>query len=671
MQRLIAFFLFFIFTSVVMHSQTGICGFDVVTNQLKKDPRYSKRLEASEKMIRQKVALINRQKDLFKNMNVLMGPVFEIPVVVHIIYKSGDAAPGSASNPTNAQVQAAIDVLNQSFAAAPGSLNVGASTPIRFALAKRTPDCNSTSGIIRINGSSVPGYNTYGVSMPGTDAPGANEDTVKSLSNWPSNAYYNIWVVWKINGSATPGMFYTAYTYLPIAEGGEIFRFSDEGTVIMGSHVSSTSSTLTHEMGHAMGLYHTFEGDDGPSAPCPVNNDCTTDGDMVCDTDPVKNLLFSSSCALDTDPNPCNHNLPYNGSQKNLMGYGSCLDRITPGQSTRMMAILDLVRGGLVSSQGSLDPPPVKVKPATQIPPKIQYANNNSFNIGPCNITLGNIQYTSYGFNADGFKYYIDNSCYIGTHLTTAINQTIKVTTETNEQACKAWIDFNNNGIFEEEEQILNSVSDTTLYTHTGTISYAQLKSATTNTLLRLRVMSDWYENDSFGPGDKLLYGQTEDFWVEIEAGLPVAFNSITARLKNEQLFVSWRTASENNNDYFFVQGSFDGENFATLARVSSKANYGNSSENLNYNISIMKSGAVVSLSTFFLFVFLSLFGFKKGKRWLLLFIVTGLVIFIACHKNDYRKSGLIENQIQYLRIAQVDKNGSVKFSNTVRVFAE
>lgn len=671
MLRALVIFLGFVLTASSIHSQTGVCGFDVVTKHLKKDPRYVQRLAATEKKVQQKVAQLNRQRELFRNMNLLPGPVYEIPVVVHIVYKSGDAAPGSVTNPTNAQVQAAIDMMNQSFAATPGSLNIGAATPIRFALAKRSPDCSATTGIERINGSSIPGYNTYGVSMPGTDAPGANEDLVKSLSTWPTNAYYNIWVVWKINGSSLPGAFFTAYTYLPIASDGEVFRFPDEGTMIMGAHVSSISSTLTHEMGHAMGLFHTFEGDDGPNAPCPINNDCNTDGDLVCDTDPVKNLLFQSTCALDTDPNPCNNNKPYNGSQKNLMGYGGCLDRLTTGQSTRMMAIMDVVRGSLVSSQGSLDPPAVKVKPATQIPRKIKYPNNNNFNIGPCNITIGNMQYTSYGYNADGFKYYLDNSCYIGTPLSTAANQTLKVTTETNEQVCKAWIDFNNNGIFEEDEQIMNSMSDTEFFTHTGHISYAQLKSASTNVLLRLRVMSDWYENDSFGPGDTLLYGQTEDFWVSIEAGLPVAFNDISAHIKNNQVFVSWTTATENNNDHFFVQGSFDGENFASLARVATKAANGASVEPLHYNLSIDTNGPVGALSAGFLVGFLSLISLKKHRKWLPVLIGAGFVAFIACHKNELRQNPANDHHLQYIRIAQVDKEGTVKYSKTIRVTAE
>ena len=90
---------------------------------------------------------------------------------------------------------------------------------------------------------------------------------------------------------------------------------------------SATTATITHEMGHYCGLFHTFNGGQCNS----VEADCETEGDRVCDTPPT---FINYSC-----DNPTCEEADYT----NHMDYtpNSCRDHFTTGQILRMHAILN------------------------------------------------------------------------------------------------------------------------------------------------------------------------------------------------------------------------------------------------------------------------------------------------------------------------------------------
>lgn len=667
-----------VFLCTPSFSQQAICGFDYLNQHLRKSPDYVQKLAATEYKIQQDVDRIIRTRAQFQNLNVLPGPAYEIPVVVHVIAPSG--SPVGWVNPTDQQIQDAIDRLSADFAAT-SSRSVGASTPIKFTLAKRTQNCSSTTGIVRVDGNSVAGYTANGVVVPGSPASvtGADNEEIRSLSFWPNNLVYNIWVVWKIAADVTPGTFVGGYANLPTEEVNYPYypSFWKEGMMIIASElISPTSTTLTHELGHAFGLYHTFEG--GTQTVCPPITDatnCSTIGDKVCDTDPVRNLLQGGACSINnTDPNPCYNNNPYNNIQKNIMGYGGCLDRFTAGQSARMLAALNIARAGLMTSVASTPPPATSVKTNTTQVPVINSISGTT-DIGPWNITLENLTYQSYGYVNDNQQFYFDNSCNFGTTIPATSNATLTVTTGgNNQQTCKAWIDFNNNGAFESDEIILssNTPTGTGVYSHSAVIPSSKLEASGTvkSQLLRMRVRADFINNSAFGPGGALQYGQTEDFWVSIESALPVVFNGVSAKIKNDKLFVDWKTESETNNDHFFVEASFDGENFARIAKVDSKATNGTTVSSLNYNISIDNTGAVVSLGAV-LIAALSLFSFRSSRKRILLIAIIAAGIFVACQKRDDAGVNNSGNHVRYIRIAQVDKDGTIKFSRVVSVISE
>lgn len=260
--------------------------------------------------------------------------IYTIPVVVHIIHK-GEAV-GTGSNISDAQIYSAINALNQDFRKMTGTLGDGdgADIEVEFCLAQRDPSGNPTNGINRINGCSVPKYCDEGITSGG--AKGANETAVKSLSQWHNKSYYNIWVVSEINdnngGSGVQG-----YAYFPTSAivDGTVVLYNAFGTVGNLKSYTNRNKTLTHELGHAFALFHTFQG-----TSCEETN-CAMQGDRVCDTPPT---IQNSNCAVPA----CNGTQQVN----NYMDYTnqSCKNMFTEGQKERMRAALENSRSELINS---------------------------------------------------------------------------------------------------------------------------------------------------------------------------------------------------------------------------------------------------------------------------------------------------------------------------------
>ncbi len=258
-----------------------------------------------------------------------MPPQYTIPVVVHVIHLGEPV--GTGSNLSDAQIQDAIDGLNQHYHNANGQ---GTDIEIDFCLATRTPEGCQTNGILRVDGSGVPNYATDGIEYSGPG--GASEASIKALSHWPHLEYYNIWVVNDIYGD------WAGYAYFP--------GTSDEldGAVIGKDFMTGDGKTLSHELGHAFNLKHTWQGD-GTGNTCPNNTNCMTMGDAICDTPPHRR----GDCG---NTNPCSNEGNWDNTRYNWMNY--CVDppdlgRFTPDQRTRMRAtMLVSPRADLLNSMG-------------------------------------------------------------------------------------------------------------------------------------------------------------------------------------------------------------------------------------------------------------------------------------------------------------------------------
>jgi hypothetical protein len=543
------------------------CGFDEKHQQLMaQNPAFAQQVQQMKANI----------ANLMSNPNSLVintpgGPVYEIPVVIHVIHTSGPI--GSIYNPTNAQLTGMIDYLNDSYAATwpsyPGVGAGGVDVPLRFALAKRTPDCQPTSGILRVDGSGITDYVAGGVDAG--SGIGANEATVKALSIWPNTEYYNIWVVNRIDGAdGTSGTFIAGFAYFPGAPA------NIDGTIMLATQAIAGQETLPHEVGHAFALHHTFEGDNNGTT-CPFNGNCANDGDEVCDTDPHIRSFFNCP----TGTNPCT-GAPFGTVVHNFMDYSNCKDRFTPGQSTRVLAALISSRPSLISSLGGTA---ITTPVIAACIPSISNPGNSS-NAGPRDIeisdaTTGYMAVTSSGYNGDGNLAYVDNTCKHQVELTAGNTYDFSVRTGFNPEKVRVYVDYNNDGTFQSNELV---------YTHDGaannethSFSYTVPTTATEPSLvsctpLRMRVIGDRSIVASVTACGPLGYGQTEDYSLVIKGGGP-STGGVTLALTSGSnpscfgttlIFTATPSAGITNPTYkWYVNGIFTGTNGNTFAAAS------------------------------------------------------------------------------------------------------
>ena len=292
------------------------------------DPQYKAEQEAHE------IAIAERVQQYQSGMIPKTNAIYTIPIVVHIIHKGEDV--GSGTNISDAQIYSAINALNQDYRKMAGTYGDGngADIEVEFCLAQRDPNGNSTNGINRVSGCSVTNYCTQGIKS-GSGA-GAVETAVKSLSVWPNQEYYNIWVVSAIDNN-NGGSGVQGYAYFPTTSmvDGTVILYNAFGTTGNLKSYTNRNRTLTHELGHAFALFHTFQG-----TSCSETN-CAMNGDRVCDTPPT---VLNSSCGTPA----CGGTQQVN----NYMDYTSqgCKNMFTEGQKLRMRAALENSRANLINS---------------------------------------------------------------------------------------------------------------------------------------------------------------------------------------------------------------------------------------------------------------------------------------------------------------------------------
>ena len=265
--------------------------------------------------------------------------VYTLPAVVHVVHRGSPV--GVAENISDAQILSAIDGMNDDFRNRVSD-SEGADTFIQFEMARRTPSGEPTNGIVRVNGSSVPGYAEHGISNGQVDD-AADQTAVKSLTTWFGDDYINIFVVPEINGNdgedGIQGFAYLGPTN--DARDGVVVIYNAFGLVGELKPGRTLNKTITHEMGHHLSLYHTFSN----TISCTSETNCEVQGDLVCDTPAT--IANTSGCTSPT----CD------GAQvENYMDYAqeTCQNMFTAGQRDRMRACLESSRSSLLESWGGM-----------------------------------------------------------------------------------------------------------------------------------------------------------------------------------------------------------------------------------------------------------------------------------------------------------------------------
>ncbi len=368
-------------TGVFGQSDTSPCATDELHERLiESDPIYQRSFFNLEQRIQELSATSYQRVD----------EIYTIPVVVHVLHEGEPI--GQGSNITEEQIMSAITALNEDFRKLPGTNGDGdgVDTGFEFCLASRDPDGNATTGINRVNGTSVANYADEGIQATGDS--GADELTVKQLSIWPREDYLNIWVVNEIeDNNAQSGI--QGFAYFPVDNpvDGIVILHNAIGTVGNIKPNTALNRTLAHEVGHYLGLYHTFH----TTTSCSAEINCTTQGDRVCDTPPT---ILAASCSSPA----CS------GTQQveNYMDYTSeaCRNMFSQGQKDRMRSTFIGDRFSILSSMGCMSVSDYDAG-ITDISAPIGSSCSSSFN--------PEVQLTNYGSNqltAVNIHYSVDNT---------------------------------------------------------------------------------------------------------------------------------------------------------------------------------------------------------------------------------------------------------------------
>lgn len=318
--------LFFYFTSLAQNPDRKVaekCGtMQHLQKKLQQNVELKNKFEQDRSRFNEMVAqkVTNRQT-LRTEATIL------IPIVFHIVMRN----PGLV---TDAQIQAQLDTLNKDYAGSNGDSvkipsyfkSLFGKSSIQFCLAKRTPDGDPTSGIVRVTT---------------TDSSFSINDAVKYSStngddSWNTDNYFNVWIC-ALSGGVL------GYSTFPNdgspKEQGVVMDYRSLPGGAFNAY--NGGKTLIHEAGHYFNLYHIWGDDDG-----------TCRGtDYVMDTPSQADASTGCPGGVVTDScSPSSSGIMY----QNYMDYSDdpCLVMFTTEQVARMQNALTTYRSSLFTSNG-------------------------------------------------------------------------------------------------------------------------------------------------------------------------------------------------------------------------------------------------------------------------------------------------------------------------------
>jgi len=242
--------------------------------------------------------------------------VLRIPVVFHVIRKSDGT--GSLKR---RQVLSQLAVLNEDFRAKSGSLGAnGVDTRIRFILAKTDPDGNPARAIRYVD----------------NDRFFSNHSAAMRALQWDPNRFLNIYI--------DDASGYLGYATLPQTDAGAQedsvhLNWTTVGKDAPDGGIYNQGRTGTHEVGHYLGLFHTFDGG------CGNKNRPNQTGDLIADTAAQRGPNYDCPARARS----CSSLDPI----ENYMNYtqDNCMEGFTLEQAHRMRCSLLTYRPNLVRSK--------------------------------------------------------------------------------------------------------------------------------------------------------------------------------------------------------------------------------------------------------------------------------------------------------------------------------
>lgn len=283
----------------------------------------------------------------------------EISVIFHVVHNPSNPA----ENVSNAQIMSVFQELQEDFQLLNSDASlvrtgfgfVPADADINFCLATQDPSGNPLveTGVVRVS-----------TSQTWFDSSNGEENSMKSAGSggsdiWNRNNYLNIWIC-NISNGASSGV--AGYAYRPTPT---LLPSPSIDGIVLDYNLGLGASVLTHEVGHYLGLDHTW----GGSGSCSTDDGFTDTPNTIGPADNQPGF----SCGAASLQTCGSTEVQY----ENYMDYATgCTYMFTQEQANYMLSILQGIRGSLLLSPGC-DP--------TNTPPNSAFS---SFPAGPAPVII-------------------------------------------------------------------------------------------------------------------------------------------------------------------------------------------------------------------------------------------------------------------------------------------